>query len=142
MYSCAKSFHEKALDRCDPVTKDMLVDVSLHEMIDGHQIYLDNLSFSFFLRLKEAARSTNDSIRKTLSMIRSMLKKMHVIPAVEEIKEVKSSSLRKTPYNRREIERFRLFPPFPCEAKKAKALLEKWIKENAIHLLEQNPLLL
>lgn len=35
-----KRFHEKAMDCCDPVTEDALVDVCLHSVIEGYQIYL------------------------------------------------------------------------------------------------------
>lgn len=40
------------------------------------------------------------------------------------------------PYNRRETRRFHILPPFPCRAKKAAALLEQWMKDDVVRLLD------
>lgn len=87
----------------------------------------------------EAPIGTNESIRETLkssSMIRFHLKKRPIIAVVEKNKGAKSSSSKIMTYNRRENQMIPIFPHFPCVAKKAVALLEQWINDNVIHLLE------
>lgn len=50
-------FHEKAVDCCDPVIEEVLVDVCHYGMI-----YLENLSFSLFSWLIEAPRQSKESM--------------------------------------------------------------------------------
>lgn len=45
-------FHEKALYCCNPVAEDLVVEVCVHGMIEDCRIYLENLSFSYFSRLR------------------------------------------------------------------------------------------
>lgn len=46
-----KKFYENALDFCDLVADDVLVDVCLHDMIEEYIVYLENLSFSSFFQV-------------------------------------------------------------------------------------------
>lgn len=52
----------RGLDWCDPVPEEVLVDVCVHDMIDGHKIYLENLSFSCSSKIIEALRRPNKSV--------------------------------------------------------------------------------
>lgn len=84
-----KRFHKKALDCCNPVAKDVLVDICLHGMVEDHQIYLENLSFSSFSRLIEATRQTkfvNKALKLSL-MIRFVLKKRCMIATMEKSRD-------------------------------------------------------
>lgn len=60
-----KRFHDKALDYVDPVEEEILVNVCLHDMNDEYQVFLENLTFSSFSKLMEAARRANESTRRT-----------------------------------------------------------------------------
>lgn len=59
-----KRFHEKVLDCCDLVIENVLVYVCLDGMIKEYIIYLENLSFSSFSKLVEAARRGNRSLER------------------------------------------------------------------------------
>lgn len=59
-----RRFQNKNQDCCDSVVEDVLVDSYFHGMIKDYWIYLESFSFSFFSRLTEAARQTNEVVRK------------------------------------------------------------------------------
>lgn len=59
-----KRFRERALDCSDAVDEEMLVDVCLHGIANEDGVYLENLAFPSFSKLIEAARRTNESVRK------------------------------------------------------------------------------
>lgn len=48
-----KIFLVEVLDCCGSVAKDMLVDVCIHGIVEDYIIYIENLSFSSFFRLRE-----------------------------------------------------------------------------------------
>lgn len=48
---------------CDLVEEMMLVDVCLHGMTEEYCIFVENLSFSSFTKLMEAAHRTNQKVR-------------------------------------------------------------------------------
>lgn len=60
-----KRFYDKALDCSHPVNEDVLVNVSLHEMVGECQVFLENRSFPSFLKLMKASRRTNESMKNT-----------------------------------------------------------------------------
>lgn len=51
-----KRFHDKALDYVDLVDEEVLVNMCLHGMNDEYRVFLENLTFSSFLKLMEVAR--------------------------------------------------------------------------------------
>lgn len=51
-----KRFHEKALNCVDTVDEEVLVNVYLHGMNDEYRAFIENLMFSSFSKLMEAAR--------------------------------------------------------------------------------------
>lgn len=57
-----KRFNKRALHCCDPMDKEVLVNVCLHGMMEKYIIFLGNLSFTSFSRLIEAARRTTESV--------------------------------------------------------------------------------
>lgn len=59
-----KRFRERALDCNDAVDEETLVNVCLYGMANEYCVYLENLTFPSFSKLMEAARRTNESIRK------------------------------------------------------------------------------
>lgn len=59
-----KKFHDKALDCVDPVDEEVLVNVGLHGMKNEYRVFLENLMFSSFSKLMEAARRTNEVSQK------------------------------------------------------------------------------
>lgn len=59
-----KRFHDKTLDCVDPVDEEVLVNVCLHGMNNEYEVFLETLTFSSFSKLMEAARKTNESIRR------------------------------------------------------------------------------
>lgn len=42
-----KRFHEKALDSCDLIDKEVLVDILPASMVDEYRFFLENLPFPF-----------------------------------------------------------------------------------------------
>lgn len=54
---------------------------------------------------------------------------------VEKDKGAKGFSLKKIPYNIREIRQFPVLPPFPCGLKQAATLLGQWIKDNTSYCM-------
>lgn len=60
-----KRFHDKALDCVNPVDEEVLVNMCLHGMNDEYRVFLENLMFSSFSNSMEAARRTNESVRRT-----------------------------------------------------------------------------
>lgn len=61
-----------------------------------------------------------------------------MITTLEKGKEAKPSNLKKPVYGRKEPRQFLVLPTFPCAVKKATILLEEWVKEQVIHLIEVN----
>lgn len=101
-------FHDKALDYFDPGPK-MFADINLHGMME-YRIFLENLSFFYFLRFIEVARFTSQSIQKILgssSIIQPSLlmklvpNKRPMIAAIEKGNEAKASRSKKASYSRR-----------------------------------------
>lgn len=93
-----KRFHDKALDCIDPVEEEILVDVCLHGMNDEYRVFLENLTFSSFLKLMETARQTNESVRRTpkanrtFPRARPFAKRKQDVSAVEGNQKSSSSS--------------------------------------------------
>lgn len=54
MDAYVKHFHERALDCCDLVAEDVLVDICLHGMREDYHVHLNIVHLSLFLRLIEA----------------------------------------------------------------------------------------
>lgn len=59
-----------------------------------------------------------------------------MIAVVEKHNGVKASSSKKASYDRKETKAVPVLPPFPCRAKKAVTLLEEWVKDRIIRLLD------
>lgn len=84
-----KRFHDKALDCVDRVDEEVLVNVCLHGMNDEYLVFLENLTFSSFSKLMEAARRTNESVRRTpkanriFPTTRPFAKRKQAVAAVE-----------------------------------------------------------
>lgn len=53
---CMRTFHKNAhtLDCCDPVSKEILVSVCLHGMVEEYRVFLEILSFSSFAKLMKS----------------------------------------------------------------------------------------
>lgn len=49
-----RRFHEKAIDCCDLVGKEAIINICLHGMAEEYKIFLENLSF-LLSKLMEAA---------------------------------------------------------------------------------------
>lgn len=49
----------------DAVSEETMVDVCLRGMANGYCVFLENLTFPSFSKLSEAARRTNEYLRKT-----------------------------------------------------------------------------
>lgn len=82
----------------------------------------------------EVARETNKFVRKTLksnSMIRFVPKKKQMLAIVEENKGARALVLKKMLYNRRETRLIHVLPPFPCDTRKVKALLELGLRTTS-----------
>lgn len=88
-----KRFPENTLDCNNVVDEETLVDICLHGMANEYRVYLENLTFLSFSKLMDAARRTNESVRKpsrpTISNYsrapsRSSLRKRPVIAVVED----------------------------------------------------------
>lgn len=133
-----KRFHDKALEYVDPVDEETLVNVCLHGMSGEYRAFLENLIFSSFSKLMEAARRTNESVRRTLganktfSTSRPFAKRKHAVAAVE----VGSSSYKK-PTQKPDKKKNRSYPPlppFPCDSKKVASLLKQCVKGSVIQL--------
>lgn len=61
-----RTFHRKALDCCDPMDEEMLVDVWLHDTTEEYMVLLENSSFPSFSKLMELVRRTNKWVHKSL----------------------------------------------------------------------------
>lgn len=57
--------HERALDYCNAVNKEAMVNVCLHGMANEYRVYLKNLTFLYFSKLMEAARRMKETVRRT-----------------------------------------------------------------------------
>lgn len=55
----------KALDCCDSINEEVLIEVCLLGMLKEYYIFLKNLAFSSFFKLMEATSHTNYVIRRT-----------------------------------------------------------------------------
>lgn len=53
-----------ALDCCDAIDKETMVDICLHDMANEYHVYIINLTFSSFLKFMEAIRRTNELGRR------------------------------------------------------------------------------
>lgn len=60
-----KRFQETVLDCCDTIDEETMVDVCLHDMANEYRVFLENPSFPSFSKLMEAAKRTNESVRRT-----------------------------------------------------------------------------
>lgn len=60
-----RRIQEKTLDCCNTVDEEVLVNACLHGMLDEYHVYLENLSFLSFFMLMEAARRTNEFVKRT-----------------------------------------------------------------------------
>lgn len=62
-----KSFHDKALDYCNSVDEDTMVDVCLHGMANEYRVFFWRISCSSpSIKLMEAVKRTNESVQRTL----------------------------------------------------------------------------
>lgn len=82
--------------------------------------------------------SASSSSVQLSPMIRLASRKRTMITTLEKGKEAKPSNLKKPVYGRKEPRQFPVLPTFPCAVKKATILLEEWVKEQVIHLIEVN----
>lgn len=57
---CVRRLHEKDMDCCDPMEKEVLLNMCLHGMAEEYRIFLENQSFSPFPKLMEAKRGSNE----------------------------------------------------------------------------------
>lgn len=60
-----RRLHEKALDCCDLVEEEILLNVCLHDRIKEYSIFLENLSFPSCSKLMEDGRRTNELVCRT-----------------------------------------------------------------------------
>lgn len=88
-----RRFRERALYCSDAVDEETLIGVCLHGMVNEYRVYLENLTFPSFSKLIEAARRTNESVRKPSRSTtsnhsgiapRSFSRKRPVVAAVED----------------------------------------------------------
>lgn len=56
----------RRLDCCYPVDEEVLVNFCLHSIIDEYLVFLNNLPFSSFSKLMEAAKQRNEYLKRTL----------------------------------------------------------------------------
>lgn len=80
-----------AMGYCDPVAKEVLSDVCLHDMLEEYRIFLKSLSFPSFSMV--VAKRTNEFVRRTSKssawnrsnlIVRSGMRKMPMITALEK----------------------------------------------------------
>lgn len=60
-----RRFSERAMDCCNLVGEEVLIDVCLHGAMEEYEIFLENLSIPSFSRFMEVARSRNELVRRT-----------------------------------------------------------------------------
>lgn len=150
-------FHERALDCSDAVDEETLVDMCLHGMVNEYRVYLENLTFPSFSRLMETARRTNESFRKPSRSVinthtsvapRPFHRKRSMIAAVEDSQGARPPRPKRPSFkqgykndSKAGKKSYPVLLPFPCGIKKALALLNQWIKDEAIVLphVDQQP---
>lgn len=106
-------FQEKGLDCCNQMEKEVLVDICFHSMMEECIIFLENLSFLSYSKLMEAARNTNELVRRTSRsssttrpshppMVRPSSRKRLIVRALNNKgKEAGLSSLKRRPFDKR-----------------------------------------
>lgn len=120
----------------------MLVSVCLHRMIEEYRVFLEYLSFPSFAKLMEAARLTNESVRRSSKsdvnirpshapMGRQMQRKRPILVAINDTREAGPTSS-KRPYEKKE--RYSALPPLLSDTKRAIVLLEQRVKDRVIRL--------
>lgn len=140
-----KRFHEKRLDCCNQIDEEVIVDLYLHDMNEEYRVFHKNFSFLSFSKLMEASRPTNESVRRTLKLSRTVNtarpfpKKRAMIVTIEKSQEAEPSNQRK-PLTGETISALRqreshilLYHPLPCSMKKAAALLRRAAKVSIVH---------
>lgn len=114
------------------------------------------MTFTSFSKLMEAAWRTNESVRKSSRSTsdrysevapRPFPKKRPVIAAVEDGQEIRPPSPNKPSFrqgykvdNKQGKKSYAVLLPFPCGTKKALALLNYWVKDEATTLPRVNQL--
>lgn len=105
----------------------------LHGMLEEYRVFLENLPFPSFSRLRESARRTNESVRRTSKsssinrpnpLARLASRKRSIIATLEKGKEVRPLSSKRPSFNKKESWQHLVLPAFPCGTKKATALVE------------------
>lgn len=87
-------FHERALDCCDPVAEDVLVDICLHDMREENHVHLKYCSSTTFSQLMEDAEQINEStkrIAKSNATIKMITRKRPLVATMENSKGAKGS---------------------------------------------------
>lgn len=114
-----KRFRDKALDCCNLVAERMPVEVCLDGMLEEYHISLEKLFFSFFSKLLEAARWTNESVHRASRPCSSSRSNLNHVPRKRSIvvtrKKGEGSRLfsSKRPTNdRRGLRQFPTLSPF------------------------------
>lgn len=103
---------EKALEHCDLVYEEMLVDVCFHGMVKKYRVFLENLSFSSFPKLIEPRQRSNESVCRSSKFITSVKpshapisrlepKKRLIFVALNEAKEVRPFSSKRLAFEKR-----------------------------------------
>lgn len=108
-----KHLYEKALNFCDLVALLMAFST-----VWLRTTLISRFFFSSFSRLLEAARRTNEFVKRTIRstvMIKPMRKKRHLIAAVDKGKIAKGFNSKKFPYSKKETSVFTLFRHFLVE---------------------------
>lgn len=119
-------------------------------MVSEYRVYLENLTFPSFSELMEAAQRTNESIKKPSRPIgnsysgvapKPFPRKRLVIAAMEDGREARPPRPKKASFklgykadNKQGKKSYPVLPPFPCGIKKALALVNQWVKDEAITL--------
>ena len=131
-------FRDLSLLCYDPVEEERLVDVCIADMLYEYRPYLENLQISSFTRLVEPARRRSMSVRKpskvlTLQVMstprqswRKENKKVEVAVVEEPKKGVKG----------KKSKRGGIPPPFTMSIEKLYSILEAWLKDGVMVLLE------
>lgn len=134
-----RRFHEKALDCCNIVDEEVLVNVCVHSMREEYNIFLENLSFTSFSKsLKQLATQINQCTglqgqrcnqTQPHPMAQLAPKKRPIVTPLKNDRGSKPSNTKRSTFEKKKPKEYLDLPPFPCDQKKAAALLESWLKD-------------
>lgn len=103
-------------------------------MLQVYRVFLENMAFSYFSKLMEAARRTNEIVCRSSrasstnwSNFDPVWRKRSIVPTLREGEGSISFDSKKTTHDKKRSQVVPMLPPFPCNPKRAMILLYKWV---------------